>query len=124
MKTFALPLVLALFFCCHPALAEDAGTEDVSFILVNHTGTAIVSLRASPSLTDKWGDNLLGKKQIANQGEARISFAISDDEAELWDLQSIDPKGEKTEWPGLSLTDGKKVILSFEDGEPVVTYEK
>jgi len=123
MKTLTSLLVLMLLLFCRPALAEDAAAGGASFILVNHTGAAIVSLRLSPSLTDNWGDNLLGKEQIANQAEAQIPLTESG-KSELWDLQTSDPKGEKTEWPGVSLTDTKKIALSFEDGEPVVTYPK
>lgn len=128
MKIFAHLLVLSLLFCCcQLAVAEDKlnegeEAEDASFILVNHTGAAIVSLRISPSLADHWSDNLLGDEQIADQDEVEIAFTDSD-EAELWDLQTTDAKGEETEWPGVPLGENKKVILSFEDDEPVVTYQ-
>lgn len=127
MKTFATLFALfisAFFLCHHPVMAGETVKkgESASFILVNHTGAAIVNLRLSPSLADKWGDNLVGDKEIANQSEVEIPFTVSD-KTEFWDLQTTDPKNETTEWPGLPLTEDKKVILSFEDGEPVVTYQ-
>lgn len=122
MKIFVRLLVLSFLLSCRPALAEDTATGTASFILVNHIGTAIVSLRVSPSLADNWGNNLLGKQQLADKGEAPVSFT-ADKQTELWDLQTIDPKGEETEWPGVPLNEAKKVILSFEDDEPVVTYQ-
>jgi hypothetical protein len=106
-----------LLFCRQPAFAGDT-----AFILVNHTGADIASLLASPSLADNWSGNLLGKTKIADGSETRISFAASN-ETGLWDFQTSNSKGEESEWPGVSLTEVKKVIFSFEDGEPVVTYE-
>ena len=124
LPSFVRPLILAFLLCCRPTLAADqpAAAKDASFTLVNHTGAAIVSLRLSPSLTDKWGDNLLGKNPIADQNETPIPYAANN-QTELWDLRTTDQKDEETEWPGVSLTDSKKIVLSFAEDEPIVTYE-
>ena len=112
-----LVAVCAVFFSCTVALAAAK-----NFVVQNNTGAEIVKLYISPSLLDDWGDNVLPGKSLKDHGETKIPFAGSK-EVELWDLKTIDKQGTSTEWPGLSLAEVDRVLLSFEDGEPVVSYE-
>jgi hypothetical protein len=118
MRRLALFIVIicGLSLCHQTALADET-----SVILINHTGAAMTALRFSPSLADDWSDNLL-EQALENDDEVEIPFA-ADAETELWDMKTTDQNGVDTEWPGLAPAETRQVVLSFEDGEPVLSYQ-
>ena len=113
-------VVLVLFVALIVAPFALAGPK--TFTLKNSTGAVITELYISPSLLDDWGNNILPVKALKPGQEAKIPCPTSA-EVDLWDLKTVDGKGEATEWPGIALADISVVTLSFQEGEPVASYD-
>ena len=116
MNNVALAVLLSLF-AVMPAIA---GEQD--FTLSNRTGVEIYELYVSPASVDDWQEDVLTVETLPDGEEVNISFS-RDEEADFWDIRVVDGEGDAIDWPGMKLTEISKITLSFENGEPVASYE-
>ena len=112
--------VLALFLGMIYAGLAVAGVQD--FTIVNKTGIEINQLYISPASTETWDKDILSVDTLLVGDECDI-LVSRDENAEVWDLMIVSPKGASVKWPGLRLNDFTKIILAIEKGEPMAYYE-
>ena len=89
--------LLAAALLATPALA---GRQD--FTLINRTGHVIVTLSVSPSSSNRWGPDLLGREVLANNEEASVSFD-NDEEHCLYDIRVTFDDGTANDERGVNL---------------------
>ncbi len=61
--------------------------QTVELTIVNETGASIFFLYASPSSTDRWGEDLLGRSVLADGSTFRVRFSSTDDR---YDIRAVD----------------------------------
>lgn len=66
------------------ATAAWAAAQD--FTIVNHTGHTIVTLNVSPTSSNQWGPDILGRDVLANGESAEVSFDRGEDHC-IWDIR-------------------------------------
>ncbi|MEO6846253.1 MAG: hypothetical protein ABI443_02795 [Chthoniobacterales bacterium] len=119
-KTYSPKLIkaLALFTVLGLSLfgAGKAMAADQDFELHNNTGFEIHEVYVSPHSSDDWGDDILGKKTLADGKSADITFSPKA-KAEFWDIQIVDENGKKWEWEKLKLTEITDVTLTVKNGK-------
>lgn len=93
------------------APAPAGGAQD--FNLVNKTGVIISSLYITPSDSEEWGEDILGKDVLGDGENTEIKFKRSE-KAAKWDLKIEDSKGNTIEWTDLNLLEINKVTLKYD----------
>jgi len=116
MKNVVLAALLSLF----AVLPAVAGEQD--FTLVNRTGVEIYELYVSPASADDWQEDVLTVDTLPDGEAVNIHFS-RDESADFWDIRVVDSEGAAIDWPGMKLTEISTITLSFENGQPVATYE-
>ena len=115
MKTIRI-LFLAAVMLVLAASAATAGAQD--FILVNRTGYDIYAVNVSPSETEKWEEDILGSKILAN-GEA-LEVRFPKRKEQYWDIQVKFKDGSGLYWMRLDLMNTKIIALN---GDGTATME-
>lgn len=103
-KSITLLLVLSLCLVMFSGVAAAA-----NFTLVNKTGVDIHELNVSPSKSDDWGPDLLGKQVLGHNQQVTIS--INTGNGYVWDIQVSDSDGEGLIWESLNLKGVSKITL-------------
>lgn len=68
-------------------LAAPAFAEDLTFTYTNKTGSAVTHFYASPSASNEWGDDILGR-DVLNPGEAGTVTIADGERTCTYDLRS------------------------------------
>ena len=118
---FTLMAAAALFtLAATPAFAE--GKQD--FDLVNKTGYTIDKVFVSPSNSDDWEDDVLGRDVLDDGEKVHIAFHRAT-KACKWDLKVIYSDGDKAEWDEFDLCEVSKITIRYnkKSGETSAIYE-
>lgn len=91
-----------------------AGKQD--FVLHNETGVEIHELYVSPSKSDDWEEDILGRDTLPSGESVDISFHRSE-KARKWDLKIVDDDGGSVEWENLDLSTISEITLYIKKGE-------
>lgn len=97
-----------------------AGDQD--FTLVNKTGFEIHNVYISPSNSDDWGDDVMGKDTLPTGGSVEITFSRKESAAN-WDLKIENEDGKAITWEKLNLKKLSKVVLYYKNGKAWVETE-
>ena len=94
-----------------------AGTgADQDFKVNNQTGVEIYALYVSPSDSDDWENDVLGKDTLPNGESLDIEFDRAE-KAALWDLRIEDKEGKYIVWENLNLMEISDLTLNYKDGK-------
>ena len=118
MKTVAAKLLgcsLLLLLVAGFSLAQN---EQLDFNLVNKTGVIIDVVNVSPSKSDHWGPDILGRDVLEDGQTCEISFD-PEEEAELWDLRIADSEGTSVVWERLDLAKIHTLTLKIVGGKAI-----
>jgi hypothetical protein len=64
------------------AISTAAWAAQQDFVIVNHTGQAVLTLNVSPSDENTWGPDILGVDILANGERADVTFDNNEDRCE------------------------------------------
>lgn len=121
MKLFlgAATLVAGLAFA-GSAMAQ--GKQD--FTLVNKTGYRIDKVYVSPSSSDDWDEDVLGRDVLGNGESVHIRFNRATKTCK-WDLKVVYDDDEKAEWDGFDLCQISTINIHYNrsTGQTSATYE-
>lgn len=119
MRIFVFACLVATSIAS-PALAQ--GKQD--FTLVNKTGYTIDEVYVSPTNSDNWGNDVMGRDVLNANEYVNISFARKEKTCK-WDLQVVYDDKETSEWEGFDLCKTSKIILYYnrKKGETWAEYE-
>ena len=106
MKKFTI-LVALLFMMMFSCNIVFAGTQD--FILVNKTGFDIKSVYVSPSNSDDWQEDVLGRDYLSDGDSVEITFSGS--RTTYWDIRVEDSSGDYLYWKHFNLKEISKITL-------------
>jgi len=93
------------------AWANTAFAAQQDFVIVNHTGQAIMTLNVSPTEENEWGPDILGVDILAANERAEINFADDDDRC-AWDIRVTYEDGSAGAWQAIDLCSTTVVELS------------
>lgn len=94
-------------------MTAGAAAQDADFILANATGYPIRELYVSPSKSQTWGSDVLGKHVIENGEAWKISFP-QNRSACVQDVKIVfDDDGSAVVWEGFNLCDISKITLTY-----------
>jgi 4-amino-4-deoxy-L-arabinose transferase-like glycosyltransferase len=98
-------------------------TRDLSFDLVNFSGSALQAVHISPSDSKGWEENVLGSSQLGDGETVDIRFDAQE-KAALWDIR-VESEGKYyAEWKGLDLRGVSRITLLLSVvGEPVAVAQ-
>lgn len=94
-----------------------AGTADQDFKLTNETGVEIYAVYVSPSDSNDWENDVLGKDTLPIGESVDIEFDRAE-KAAMWDLRIEDKAGAFIIWENLNLTEINELTLNYKDGKP------
>ena len=115
-----MALSVAMIAMTFPQAAV-AGDQD--FLLHNETGVQIHQVMVSPSESDRWGEDIMGRDVLDDGESVEILFSNSED-SEFWDLKVLDPAGDSVVWEGLNLLEASEITLKFDsDGKPIAEIQ-
>lgn len=100
-------LATALFVAVAAALVS-AGKQD--FVLANHTGLTVDELYVSPSDTDDWEEDVLGRDVLPDGQSVKIRFATGESQC-TYDLKIVDEDGDELFWTDINLCKATTVTL-------------
>lgn len=113
MKVFVAALAFVAVALTGPAFAQ----RNLDFTLLNRTGLTINELYVSPSKSDDWEEDVLGRDVLAHGESVDISFSRSETSC-AWDLKIVDSDGDSVSWGNLDLCEISHITLMYEDGKP------
>jgi hypothetical protein len=82
------------------ASAANAAPQD--FTLTNSTGHVIVTLNVSPSDSNRWGPDILGRDVLGDGEAAEVTFDRNEDDCE-WDIRVTYDDGTQNDERGINL---------------------
>jgi len=92
--------------------AAPAGDQtNQNFTLTNNTGHVVTTLNVSPSNSDQWGPDILGRDVLANGESASITFPRAETACE-WDIKATYDDGDTTDARGVNLCTTTTVTLT------------
>lgn len=92
-----------------PAPAGDQTNQN--FTLTNNTGHVVTTLNVSPSNSDQWGPDILGRDVLANGESASITFPREETQCQ-WDIKATYDDGDTTDARGVNLCTTTTVTLT------------
>jgi len=103
-------LAAAVALCALPILAQ-AGAQD--FTLINKTGYEIGEVYVSPTKSDDWEDDVLGRDVLPDGDRVDISFS-RDTDACVWDLKVVyTVDNTSAEWDRFNLCEVSKIKIFY-----------
>ena len=91
---------------------EAAGDQtNQNFTLVNNTGHVVTTLNVSPSNSNEWGPDILGRDVLANGESAQITFPRGETQCN-WDIKATYDDGDTTDQRGVNLCQITSVTLT------------
>lgn len=91
------------------ATAAYAAQQD--FTIVNNTGQTVMTLNVSPTESNAWGPDILGRDVLANGESAEITFDRAEDRCE-WDVRVTYEDGDTGDWRGIDLCETTTITLT------------
>ena len=92
--------------------AAPAGDQtNQNFTLTNNTGHVVTTLNVSPSNSDQWGEDILGRDVLANGELAQITFPRAETQCQ-WDIKATYDDGDTTDARGVNLCETTTVTLT------------
>lgn len=119
VRAAAAGLVLATLAAA-PALAE--GRQN--FTLINKTGYTIAEVYVSPTKSDSWEEDVMGRDVLGHGERVDIVFSRKE-KACKWDLMVVYDDEETAEWHGFDLCAVSVIAISYnrKTGETWAEYE-
>ena len=111
-RVTALLLGLALVVGVSGKALAEGGEND--FTLVNKTGYTISKVYVSPHDKNTWGEDIMGKDELAEGGSVDIKFHPAAD-ADDWDLKVVYSDKEEAVWADLHLPKIHKITIHWSD---------
>jgi hypothetical protein len=106
---FNLVAAAALFaVSATPAFAE--GKQD--FDLVNKTGYTIDEVFVSPSNSEIWDEDVLGRDMLDDGEKVHITFERAEKVCK-WDMKVVYADAEQAEWTELDLCEISKITIRY-----------
>jgi hypothetical protein len=106
-----LAFCLALFLAVAGGQAMAGGKQD--FVLVNKTGYTIRAVYVSPSSSNNWEEDVMGRDVLANGASVRINFSRGTSTCN-WDLKvDWDDGSEPAIWEGFNLCSVSKITIKY-----------
>lgn len=100
-----------------------APADDLSFDLVNFTGSKLRDVYVSPSDSKGWEENILGGDRLDDGDAVQIRFS-PEERAVLWDVRIESRDEHYAEWKGLDLRGVSRItMLLGAVGEPTAVAE-
>ena len=96
----------ALLAAAFSATAAWAAPQD--FTLKNSTGHVIVTLNVSPSNSDRWGPDILGREVLADGEQAEVTFDRTESQCEF-DIRVTYDDGTENDERGINLCETSEV---------------
>jgi hypothetical protein len=91
------------------ATAAWAAAQD--FTINNHTGHVIVTLNVSPTSSNQWGPDILGRDVLADGESAEVSFDRDEDHC-IWDIRVTYDDGTENDERGINLCETTDVTFT------------
>lgn len=88
-----------------------AGQARQNFTISNQTGHVLTTLNVSPSNSDQWGPDILGRDVLANGESAEITFERGETQCQ-WDIRGTYDDGGTTDARGVNLCEVATVNLT------------
>ena len=107
--------ILAVLFVAMTAGSVFARTHD--FVLVNRTGRDIYSVYPSPSKSNSWEEDILGRDVMKNGDKITIRFDAG--RAKYWDIKVVYSSGRFSSWHHIDLIRAKKFIMTRKEITPI-----
>ena len=106
MRKFMLAAALAV------AAISSAGYAAMQdFTIHNRTGHVVVTLNVSPSSSNNWGPDILGREVLANGESAEITLD-RDEEQCMWDIRATYDDGDTGDWRNINLCETTTITLT------------
>jgi len=106
MRKFFMAAALAV-----AAVSSAAWAAAQDFTIHNRTGQVVMTLNVSPTSSDAWGPDILGRDVLANGESAEISFDRNEDQC-VWDIRVTYDDGDTGDWRGINLCETTDVNLT------------
>jgi hypothetical protein len=94
-----------------------AQNQKLDFVLVNKTGVTITEIYVSPTKSDDWEEDVLGKDVLKNGERVTIEFARSEKTCK-WDLKMVDEDDDEAVWKNLDLCTINELTIMWENKKP------
>jgi len=91
------------------ASAAWAAAQD--FTINNRTGHVIVTLNVSPTSSNQWGPDILGREVLADGESAEVSFDRDEDHC-IWDIRVTYDDGTENDERGINLCETTDVTFT------------
>ena len=95
------------------AMAQDAKQD---FRLVNKTGYEVKDVYVSPTKTDDWGDEVLGRGNRLADGQGVDIHFNPRTRTCRWDLKVVYSDDDKAVWRDINLCEVDKITLHYDRG--------
>jgi hypothetical protein len=89
----------------------------LDFSLINKTGLVLSEVYVSPSDSDEWGEDVMGRDVLANGATVDISFSRAETTCS-WDLKVVDSDNEDIVWEKINLCKASEITLKYENKTP------
>jgi hypothetical protein len=89
--------------------AASGGRQD--FTIVNNTGQAVMTLNVSPTNSNNWGEDILGRDVLPNGEQAQITFPRTESQCN-WDIRVTYQEGQTGDWRNINLCETTTVTLT------------
>ena len=87
------------------------GEHNQNFTMINHSGHTLVTLNVSPSDSNQWGPDILGRDTLANGESADITFPRGTDQCN-WDIRATYDDNDTTDQRGVNLCTTSSVTIT------------
>ena len=101
IKNFVLIAGIAVVALLSTSVAASQD-KNLDFKLINSTGLGIDKVFLSPTSSEKWGEDVMGRDVLKNGESVDIKFHSSETECK-WDLKVVDEEKDSITWTGLNL---------------------
>lgn len=91
--------------------------KNLDFKLINSTGLGIDKVFLSPTSSEKWGEDVMGRDILKNGESVDIKFHSSETECK-WDLKVVDEEKDSITWTALNLCSTESIELVYKDHKP------
>lgn len=114
MKSIILAATLAFGALAGLSGASYSDEAKQDFTLVNKTGYELKAVYVSPSKSDDWEEDVLGKDTLGDQEEWEIKFHRSTKTCK-WDLKVVySDDSSSAEWSDIDLCSVEKVTIRYD----------
>ena len=93
------------------AISTAAYAAAQDFTIHNNSGHTVMTLNVSPTSSNNWGPDILGRDVLANGESAEITFDRSEDQC-VWDIRATYDDGDTGDWRGINLCETTDVNLT------------